>query len=748
MGVGRAFAQPVGASVVAGQAQVLSSGATTTINQATSKAIINWQDFSVGAGASVQFNQPNASAITLNRVTGTNLSTIDGAIRANGQVWLLNPNGVLFGANARINVGGLLATTSDLANQDFNEGRYNFSGGRNAVVNNGTIQTSSGGSVVLSAPKVVNNGIIQANAGHVVLGGTDTFTVDFNGDHLLSYAIASNSTGGAVSNTGKISTPGGRILLTARAASGVQDAVINNSGTAEATSVREENGEIILEAEDGGVTNSGTLDASGKGAGETGGTVKVLGKDIAVTDDAKVDVSGDTGGGTALIGGNFQGKGSEQHAQTTTIGKASIKADAVSRGNGGKVAVWSDGATGVAASISAKPAGGGNGGQVETSGHHLNITGSALVSTLAPRGKSGNWLLDPHNITIVTGGNNSATSGEQFTDAPQIDNQIDPNSIVTALNSGNVTLQAATDIIFQNNLTVTGGAGNTLTLQAGRSITLGANSLSYAAGNVVMIGNDPGGAPTGFRDAGAATISTTTGIITASQLDLILNSDGVSNGTLGSSTNPILVGNATNVYLKTLNANAWLSSGGTLVIGNSNHTNGLEIGTGTATMMGSNIQQSAAIIASTLNATATAAGAAGTYRARWRRQPYRHRQSGSERGHQPVRCGQPDHRERYGLQRRQRRQLCRAEHRHDCGGRARRWRDHQFHWRRLAACQRHHRPGHGHPIKGPSVVTVIRQRHDGQCVDAALHHDKRPGVPYAQPGSVLSDRVVSIAARC
>ena len=155
LGAAAAFAQPVGPSVVAGQAQVSSSGATTFVNQSTSKAIINWQDFSVGQGAAVQFNQPNAAAITLNRVTGANISTIDGAIRANGQVWLLNPNGLLFGNGAVINVGGLLATTSDIANQDFLEGRYNFSGGRNGILNNGAISAASG-SVILSAPSVVN----------------------------------------------------------------------------------------------------------------------------------------------------------------------------------------------------------------------------------------------------------------------------------------------------------------------------------------------------------------------------------------------------------------------------------------------------------------------------------------------------------------------------------------------------------------------------------------------------------------
>ena len=176
--------------MVAGQAQISTSGATTLITQSTSKAIINWQDFSVASGSTVQFAQPGASSITLNRVTGSSVSTINGSVLANGQVWLLNSNGVLFGQGSSIHVGGLLATTSDIANNDFLSGNYSFSGGGSgAIVNNGTIQAAKGGSVVLSAPNVANTGLVQATAGHVVLAGTDTFTVDFKGDHLLSYAV-------------------------------------------------------------------------------------------------------------------------------------------------------------------------------------------------------------------------------------------------------------------------------------------------------------------------------------------------------------------------------------------------------------------------------------------------------------------------------------------------------------------------------------------------------------------------------
>jgi filamentous hemagglutinin family protein len=481
-----AKAQPSGGSVVAGSAQISSSGATTLINQSTPKAIINWQSFSVGQGSTVQFNQPSASAITLNRVTGTSASVIDGAIRANGQVWLLNPNGLLFGNGATINVAGLLATTSDINDQDFLSGRYSFSstGGKGAITNAGTITAGKGGSVVLSAPNVTNKGLIQAKAGHVVLGGTDTFTVDFNGDHLLNYAISPNSSGGKVSNSGKVAAAGGTILMTARAAAGVQDAVINNSGMVEATSVRQENGEIILEADSGTVSDTGALDASGKAAGESGGTVKVLGQQVAVADGAKIDVSGDAGGGTALIGGNLHGAGPEPNAQNTTVGKATINASAITKGNGGTVAVYSTGTTQVAATITAK--GGitsGKGGTVETSGHVLDFTGTSVDA-----GLGGTWLLDPYDLTVDS------------TAATTIDNTLNAGTSVTlqttttgASGPGIQNPSGNGDIIISAALGWSSNA--TLTLDAYHSIFINApiTIISPAvAGSLVLKTNDGG----------------------------------------------------------------------------------------------------------------------------------------------------------------------------------------------------------------------------------------------------------------
>jgi len=612
MGLSQASAQPVGASVIAGQAQVLSSGATTVVNQNSSKAIINWQDFSVGAGATVQFNQPNSSAITLNRVTGSSISNIDGAIRANGQVWLLNPNGVLLGNNARVNVGGLLATTSDLTNQDFMAGRYNFSrGGNGEIVNNGQIHAASGGSVVLSAPRVTNRGLVSAQAGHVVLGGTDTFTVDFNGDHLISYAVGASSQTGSVTNSGTVKAVGGQILMTARAASGVQEAVINNSGMAEATSAYSVNGEIILDAGEGSAINSGTLDASGKMAGQTGGTVKVLGRLAAVPDNAVIDVSGSAGGGTVMIGGNFQGRGTEQHAQDTNVGKAVINADAIDAGNGGKVAIWSDGTTDFAGAISARGgAAGGNGGQVETSGHNLHILPGATVNALAPFGHTGQWLLDPANIIIDSTG--APATNLTFANNNSLTSTIIATTIDTALQTADLTLQASNDITVNAavNISSAGTAGRTFTMEAGRSIVLN-QPISYSGGKVVMIAAslDPG-VQTLYRGAFPASISGA-GIITASQLSMTLNRDGIDGSAIGSSSSPLLLGSGTNVYAKTLNASVYLSSTGTVVIGNSSNTNGVDVGTGTANITGSSLQESAPILANVLNATATATGSAG-----------------------------------------------------------------------------------------------------------------------------------------
>ena len=448
---------PTGGTVAVGSATITNPSSTQTIiNQSSKKAFIDWNSFSISSGSSVVFNQPNSKSLTVNRVTGPNASAIDGQLSANGNIWLLNANGVLFGRGSEVNVGALLATTSDLSDDDFRKGRYNFSkpsqNANASIDNQGTIHAANGGSVVLSGARVSNEGLIQADLGTVVLGGASTFTVDMTGDNLLRYQITApvgaaprdskgNIAAALVSNSGTISASGGKILMTARAARNVEDNAINNTGMVEATSVSSRDGEIIFDAgPDGTVNAGGTVDASGRAPGQTGGSVSMTGGTVNVADGAKVDASGDQGGGSIQIGGGFHGQGTIANSNATNIGNASIKADAITSGNGGKVAVWSNGNTSFAGTISAKGGvNGGNGGFVETSGSHVQLATSAGVNTTAKKGATGNWLLDPTDISIVQG-------GEDGIGTTNAEASIDPNTIINALTTSNVTLEASDTI--------------------------------------------------------------------------------------------------------------------------------------------------------------------------------------------------------------------------------------------------------------------------------------------------------------
>ena len=160
-------ALPGGAQVSAGQASILKNGASMVIQQGTDRASINWQSFNVGKDAQVQFQQPSAASITLNRVMSSEPSQIFGRITANGQVILTNPAGVYFGKDARVDVGGLVATTQSISDADFMAGkhRYERSGSTGSVVNEGELKAALGGYIALLAPEVRNQGAIIARMG-------------------------------------------------------------------------------------------------------------------------------------------------------------------------------------------------------------------------------------------------------------------------------------------------------------------------------------------------------------------------------------------------------------------------------------------------------------------------------------------------------------------------------------------------------------------------------------------------------
>ena len=403
-----AHAAPQGGQVVAGQATIAQPNAnTTTITQSSQKAIIDWQSFSIAANQHTQFIQPSAASVTLNRVVGVDPSQILGRLTANGQVFLVNPNGIYFGKNAQIDVAGLIATTHNIRNADFLAGNYNFNiAGKAgaAVINDGMIHIADTGIAAFVAPSVANRGVIAARLGKIMLASANGFTLDFSGDQLISFLVNDQVAQTAfdlqgkpltsfVENAGQIQAQGGYVLLTAKAAETAIHSVINQTGSIEATTVGTHNGTIILNAGTGSLNVAGTLDASAPNVG----------------------------------------------------------AQLVAR-NGVR-------------DINIAPTS--NGGFIETSGAHVKIDPNAKITTAAPFGKAGTWLIDPVDFIIAaTGGD---ITGAQLA-ARLANSNIEIQTLPTGTGNGDIFVNDA----------VTWGSFNELILTAHRNVNV--NALINATG--------------------------------------------------------------------------------------------------------------------------------------------------------------------------------------------------------------------------------------------------------------------------
>ena len=283
-------ALPTGGQVVAGQAGISQSGNALTVTQGSSKAAINWQSFSVGSDARVNFVQPSAQSVVLNQVLGADVSVIQGSITANGQVFMVNPNGVLFTPTAQVNVGALVASTQNISTADFMAGNYKFSGNSTASVENqGRITTANGGAVALIAARVVNSGQITANAGQVALAAANTVTLDLGGPVLLR--VSEGALNAIIEQNGGIRADGGTIYLTAQAAGNLAASVINHTGVTQAQTLADVTGNIKLSADI--VSHTGQLDASSD-AGRGGHIVVEAG---TLIDAGTTTVNGVQGGG-------------------------------------------------------------------------------------------------------------------------------------------------------------------------------------------------------------------------------------------------------------------------------------------------------------------------------------------------------------------------------------------------------------------------------------------------------------------
>lgn len=291
-----AYALPTGGQVSAGQGSIAKTANTMTVTQTSPQLAINWQTFGIGPRDSVNFAQPSASAIALNRVLGADSSQILGRLSANGQVWILNPNGILFGPNSQVNVGSLVASTLTISDGDFLAGSRTFSGSGGSVANRGRITAADEGYVALLGGRISNEGTIQARLGTVALAGGTQVTLDFAGDKLLNVQVDQGAIDALAQNKQFIRTDGGSVLLTARAADAVLTAVVNNDGVIEAHTIDTRNGSIkLLGGMNGGTVRvAGTLDASAPN-GDDGGLIETSGAVVKVADGVLITTSAATG---------------------------------------------------------------------------------------------------------------------------------------------------------------------------------------------------------------------------------------------------------------------------------------------------------------------------------------------------------------------------------------------------------------------------------------------------------------------
>lgn len=242
---------PTGGKVTAGQATISQSGNQMAVNQGTNKAIIDWSSFNIGSNAGVTFQQPNASAIALNRVSAGDASQIHGQLNANGQVWLVNPNGIVFGKGSKVDVGGLVASTMNIANDDFLNGKHTFNrnGATGSITNHGEISAKDGGYVALLAPTVSNDGIIRAQLGSVVMAAGEQITLQAGANGLLNVQVDPSTVRTLIENKQLVVADGGQVVMTGKAADALSASVVANTGTIQANRLQEKNGQILLIAD-------------------------------------------------------------------------------------------------------------------------------------------------------------------------------------------------------------------------------------------------------------------------------------------------------------------------------------------------------------------------------------------------------------------------------------------------------------------------------------------------------------------
>ena len=536
-------AMPEQGKVVAGQGEIARpDDKTMVINQKTDRLALDWQKFNIAKDEKVHFDQNSKSAIAINRVVGDGRSIIDGSLSATGNVFVINPNGVLFGKNSSVDVGGLVASTANVTDDDlknFTQGKgdlgLQIAAGREAsVINAGTIK-AEGGLVALHATTVENTGTIANEGGTTALAAAKSLNIAADTAGKLNFTVNGSLANAKALNSGMLQSDGGYIVMTAKSAGDVMSTVVNNTGIIEAKTLHtNDKGEILLDGgASGQVEVSGTLNASGMEAGQSAGSIKVIGQKTIINDG------------------------------TNLLARGTI-----------------------------------DGGKIETSGDVLNLGENFNIDAKGKNGKAGEWLLDPLNVYIADDDPTTAY------DATKIDikkyesdnslssntsiNYHDPTSKDTAdasavssaitwiktktitdlLNKGtDVTIQAiatngVANITVNSPIKKEAGADATFTLDAMRNITINKAITSTSGKLNVLLNSDTDGNKIGAVIINADIDTNGGNFISSSGGDLVYSPNkgnettkGYDKGSIKTGTGPKSDGSTVGTYFGNVNAN-------------------------------------------------------------------------------------------------------------------------------------------------------------------------------------------------
>ncbi|XOC41200.1 filamentous hemagglutinin N-terminal domain-containing protein [Haemophilus influenzae] len=463
-----------GMSVVHGTATMQVDGNKTTIRNSVN-AIINWKQFNIDQNEMVQFLQESNNSAVFNRVTSDQISQLKGILDSNGQVFLINPNGVAIGKNAIINTNGFTASTLDISNENIKARNFTFEQTKDKalaeIVNHGLITVGKDGSVNLIGGKVKNEGVISVNGGSISLLAGQKITISDIINPTITYSIAAPEN--EAINLGDIFAKGGNI--------NVRAANIRNQGKLSADSVsKDKSGNIILSAKEGEAEIGGVISAQNQQA--KGGKLMITGDKVTLKTGAVIDLSGKEGGETYL-GGDERGEGKNgiQLAKKTTLEKGST-INVSGKEKGGRAIVWGDIAL-INGNINAQGSDiAETGGFVETSGHYLSIGNDAAV-------EAKEWLLDPDNVNIVKG---TELQNDLVVRGDSIEKKNDPTKTTihsgsieqSLMKGGAVNISATNKVNVTTDINVYNGA---LTLHSERDgVEINGNITSEKNGNLTI----------------------------------------------------------------------------------------------------------------------------------------------------------------------------------------------------------------------------------------------------------------------